>query len=60
MNKVNHNFSVWAKHQWAINCDEREAYGNTHLTFEEYCKQNTKYLHDEYIKDKDDERNANI
>ena len=50
---MEHNFSSWVYHQWVNNCEEREAYGDKHLLYNEYCNKNQKFLHDEYIKDRE-------
>jgi len=60
MNDILHDFSAWAEHQWVDNCTERDMYGDKHLSFREYFNKNKKFLHDEYIKNKNEERNANI
>jgi len=55
-NTIVHNFNNWVYSMWEDNCCEREAYGQKHLTLEEYSTENKKFLHDEYIKQKDEER----
>ncbi len=56
---MEHNYTEWAYQLWEQNCEEHESFNEDHVTFEEYCRNNKQYLHDEYIKHKDKER-ANI
>jgi len=53
---MDHNFSEWVYCMWERNCEERESYGEEHLTFGEYKKLNALFLIDAYIKDKEKER----
>ena len=53
---MEHNFTEWAYQLWEENCEEHESFNEKHITFEDYCRKNKQFLHDEYIKEKDKER----
>jgi len=57
---MEHNFTDWTYQKWEENCEEREGFGEEHLSLDEYTSEFGKFLHDEYVKDKDKERNANL
>ena len=57
---MEHNFTNWTYQKWEENCEEREGFGEEHLSLDEYTSEFGKFLHDEYVKDKDKERNANL
>ena len=60
MGEVMHNYSRWAYQRWELCCEEREHYGEKCLELSEFLNQYKDYLHKEYIKDKDKERDANV
>jgi len=60
MGEIVHNFNTWVYSMWEDNCSEREAYNQQHLTLKEYSNKNKTFLHDEYIFQKEKERNGNI
>jgi len=57
-NEIEHDYTSWCYNRYERCCEEREAYGEIHMSFEDYVFEYKKYLHDEYIKEKELERNA--
>jgi len=53
---IKHDFTTWAYQQWEENCEEHDAYGECNITFDEYRTIYASYLRDEYIKEKNAQR----
>jgi len=60
MGEIMHNYSKWAYQRWEMCCEERDFYGDECLELADFLNEYKEYLHKEYIKEKEAERNGNL